>query len=90
MAIIENFQVESQNVLKSNSASVYIKKVEQRIIEESERAKHYLDPSSEKRIVAVIEQELIQKHLKTIVEMENSGVVYMLKVTTSFRKLQFE
>merc|ERR1711892_82510 len=75
----EFYQVESQNVLKSNSASVYIKKVEQRIIEESERAKHYLDPSSEKRIVAVIEQELIQKHLKTIVEMENSGVVYMLK-----------
>merc|ERR1711892_1050826 len=75
----EFYQVESQNGVKSNSASVYIKKVEQRIIEESERAKHYLDPSSEKRIVAVIEQELIQKHLKTIVEMENSGVVYMLK-----------
>jgi len=75
----EFYQVESQNVLKSNSASVYIKKVEQRIIEESERAKHYLDPSTEKRIVSVIEQELIQKHLKTIVEMENSGVVYMLK-----------
>ena len=39
-------------MLKSNSASVYIKKVEQRIIEESERAKHYLDPSTEKRIVS--------------------------------------
>ena len=66
--------------MRENSASVYIRKVEQRIKEEGERAKNYLDPSTEKQIVHVIEQELIQKHLKTIVEMENSGVVYMLKV----------
>ena len=69
--------------MAENSASVYIKKVEQRINEEADRAKHYLDPSTEKQIVRVIEEELIQKHLKTIVEMENSGVVYMLKVAQS-------
>ena len=72
--------MESEHFLRENSASVYIRKVEQRIKEEGERAKNYLDPSTEKQIVHVIEQELIQKHLKTIVEMENSGVVYMLKV----------
>ena len=70
--------------MRENSASVYIRKVEQRIKEEGERAKNYLDPSTEKQIVHVIEQELIQKHLKTIVEMENSGVVYMLKVIIFF------
>jgi len=75
----EFYQVESEHFLRENSASVYIRKVEQRIKEEGERAKNYLDPSTEKQIVHVIEQELIQKHLKTIVEMENSGVVYMLK-----------
>jgi cullin 3 len=75
----EFFKVESEKFLRENSASVYIKKVEQRINDEAERAKHYLDPSTEKQIVAVIEEELIQKHLKTIVEMENSGVVHMLK-----------
>ena len=69
--------------MRENSASVYIRKVEQRIKEEGERAKNYLDPSTEKQIVHVIEQELIQKHLKTIVEMENSGVVYMLKVNVN-------
>lgn len=58
---------------------MYIKKVEQRIMEESERAKHYLDESTEREIVAVVEQELITAHMRTIVEMENSGVVYMLK-----------
>lgn len=71
--------MESQKFLAENSASVYIKKVEQRIEEESERAKHYLDEATEREIVKVVEEELISKHMKTIVEMENSGVVYMLK-----------
>jgi cullin 3 len=65
--------------LEENSASIYIKKVEQRIDEEAERAKHYLDNSTELQIVGVVEEELISKHMKTIVEMENSGVIYMLK-----------
>lgn len=65
--------------MEENSASVYIKKVEQRISEEAERAKHYLDESTEQQIVGVVEEELISKHMKTIVEMENSGVVHMLK-----------
>lgn len=71
--------MESQKFLEENSASVYIKKVEARINEEAERAKHYLDESTESRIVKVVEEELIKKHMKTIVEMENSGVVHMLE-----------
>lgn len=27
----------------------------------------------------VVEEELIHKHMKTVVEMENSGVIHMLK-----------
>jgi cullin 3 len=72
-------QMESQKFLAENSASVYIRKVEGRISEEGERAKHYLDESTEARIVSVVEDELIKKHMKTIVEMENSGVVHMLQ-----------
>lgn len=75
------YKMESQKFLSENSASVYIKRVEQRITEEAERAKMYLDESTEPRIVEVVEDELIKKHMKTIVEMENSGVVYMLKNT---------
>ncbi|XP_015120334.1 cullin-3 [Diachasma alloeum] len=75
----EFYRMESQKFLAENSASVCIKKVEARISEESERAKHYLDESTESRIVEVVEEELIKVHMKTIVEMENSGVVHMLK-----------
>ncbi|KAI0215942.1 Cullin-3-A [Lamellibrachia satsuma] len=73
------YRVESQKFLAENSASVYIKKVEARINEEAERATHYLDKSTEDPMVKVLEEELISKHMKTIVEMENSGVVHMLK-----------
>ncbi|RXN22959.1 cullin-3 isoform X1 [Labeo rohita] len=68
-----------QKFLAENSASVYIKKVEARINEEIERVMHCLDKSTEEPIVKVVERELISKHMKTIVEMENSGLVHMLK-----------
>lgn len=75
----EFYRLESEKFLAENSASVYIWKVDARIKEERERAKHCLDSSTEDLIVGVVERELISKHMKTIVEMENSGVVHMLK-----------
>lgn len=75
----EFYRLESQDYLKGNSASDYIIKVEQRINEEVERALHYLDSSTEQTIVRVVKQELITRHMKQVVEMENSGVVYMLE-----------
>lgn len=61
--------MESQTFLAENSAAVYISRVEGRIKEEAERACHYLDISTEPRIVAVLETELIKNHMKTIVEV---------------------
>jgi len=75
----EFYRRESQRFLAENSSSVYIRKVDERIKEEIERANHYLDKSTEQRIVKVLEDELISAHMKTIVEMENSGVYHMLK-----------
>ncbi|XP_050422595.1 cullin-3-B-like [Adelges cooleyi] len=75
----EFYNVESQMLLAENSASIYIKKAEARINEEAERAKNYLDVSTESHIIRVVEEQLIQKHMKTIVEMENSGFVFMLR-----------
>ena len=53
--------------------------VEARINEEAERATHCMDESTEPRIVELVEDELIKRHMKTIVEMEGSGVMHMLK-----------
>ncbi|CAH2066734.1 unnamed protein product, partial [Iphiclides podalirius] len=77
----EFYRMESQKFLAENSAAVYIARVEARIGEEAERARHYLDETTEPRVIAVLEHELIERHMKTIVEMENSGVVHMLMHT---------
>lgn len=75
----EFYRSEGQRYLNENCASTYIREVEQRIEEESKRAQRYLDPSTEQKIVHVVERELITYHMKPIVEMENSGVINMLR-----------
>eukprot|EP00029_Vermamoeba_vermiformis_P007606 TRINITY_DN3335_c0_g1_i1.p1 TRINITY_DN3335_c0_g1~~TRINITY_DN3335_c0_g1_i1.p1 ORF type:complete len:736 (+),score=314.22 TRINITY_DN3335_c0_g1_i1:44-2251(+) len=73
------YRVESQNFISENSCSDYMKKVEQRIKEEMERVQHYLDAATESKIKEVVERELITQHMKTLVEMDGSGQVAMLK-----------
>lgn len=71
--------MESQKFLVENSVLVYIKKVEVRINEEIERVMYCFDKFIEEFIVKVVEREFIFKYMKIIVEMENFGLVYMLK-----------
>ncbi|KAK0404401.1 hypothetical protein QR680_017439 [Steinernema hermaphroditum] len=74
----EFYQNESQRFLADNSASVYLRKVEECLAEESQRAKMYLAANTEAKILGVLDTELIMKHMDTIIDMENSGMVYML------------
>ena len=60
-------------------APVYVNIVEALIYEEAQRAKQCLDDSTEQWIVPVVEDEMIRRHLSTIVTMKGSGVVHMLK-----------
>jgi len=61
--------MEGQKFLDANNAYIYIRTVESKIIEESQRAKKYLYNSTESRIVEVIEIELIKKNMKAIIEV---------------------
>ncbi|VDL94555.1 unnamed protein product [Schistocephalus solidus] len=75
----EFYRAESEAFLAEHtSATMYVQKVEQRIEEEMKRAYQYLDSSTEPKVVAVLEEELISRHLQTIVNMENSGLVFLL------------
>lgn len=49
----EYYRAESQNFLLENCASVYVKKVEECLMEESNRAKMYLDKGTEQKILDV-------------------------------------
>lgn len=73
------YRVESQEFIASNSCSDYMRKAEARIKEELERVAHYLDPSTEPKIKEVVEKELVAAHMKTLIEMEHSGIISMLR-----------
>lgn len=73
------YMVESHEVLASNPCPDYLRKAEQRLLEESARASHYLSSTTEPKLRHIAEIELIDKHAKTLVEMEGSGCVPMLK-----------
>ena len=59
---VEFYKIESLKFLEDNSASVHIHQVEARINEEAERASHYLNESTEPKIVEVVEEELFRRY----------------------------
>ena len=56
-----------------------MKKAEQRLSEEVDRVAHYLDPATELKIREVAERELIARHMRSLAEMEHSGIIAMIE-----------
>ncbi|RDX62284.1 Cullin-3A, partial [Mucuna pruriens] len=79
--------LESQKFIESCDCGDYLKKAERRLTEEIDRVSHYLDPRSESKITNVVEKEMIESHMHTLVHMENSGLVNML-VDDKYEDLQ--
>ncbi|XP_010552580.1 PREDICTED: cullin-3B-like [Tarenaya hassleriana] len=77
-ASAEFYKVESQEFIESCDCGDYLKKVEKRLTEETDRVSQYLDPKSEPKITSVVEKEMIANHMQRLVHMENSGLVNML------------
>ncbi|CAJ0574448.1 unnamed protein product, partial [Mesorhabditis spiculigera] len=67
-----------RQLLSNNPATIYVRKVEQYITEETDRALRYLEPSTREKLLEVVDNELITAHLQELVEMEGSGVVALL------------
>ncbi|KAJ1356851.1 hypothetical protein KIN20_014688 [Parelaphostrongylus tenuis] len=78
MDTAEYYRGLSTSFLASNSANLYVEKAEKCLRDESERAKRYLDPQTEAKVLDVLENVLIKEHMHTIVNMEHSGVHVML------------
>ncbi|KAL5080229.1 hypothetical protein RYX36_008650 [Vicia faba] len=69
---------EAQKFIESCDCGDYLRKAERRLNEEMERVSHYLDPRTESEITKVVEKEMIENHMQTLVRMENSDLVNML------------
>ncbi|KAH3761929.1 cullin C [Pelomyxa schiedti] len=78
-ATADFYKVESQEFITSNNCSDYLKKAEHRIREEMDRVAQYLDNLTQVKLMQVVEQHLLTAHMRTLLETENSGLVYMLK-----------
>lgn len=69
----------SQEYLEQNTCPDYMRMAEARLQEEADRVLHYLSPSSEQKLKAVCENELIQAHARTLIELETSGCHVMFQ-----------
>ncbi|TPX52440.1 hypothetical protein SeMB42_g01414 [Synchytrium endobioticum] len=73
------YVTESTQYLREPNATEYLKQVERRLMEEEERTKHYLSSATEPKIRTIVEQETIYNHVKTIIDMEGSGLIPMIE-----------
>eukprot|EP00898_Chlorokybus_atmophyticus_P002087 jgi/Chlat1/287/Chrsp1S03176 len=73
------YKMEAQAYIGTSDCPDYLKKAERRLSEEMDRVAHCLDISTEPKITAVVDTEMVGAYMKTLVEMENSGLVSLLK-----------
>lgn len=79
----EFYQMESSEYLAENSASDYVEKAKRRLEEEKLRAAALaLPPTTVDELQNILHTELIKRHAKTLVSMENSGFSVLLKDET--------
>lgn len=70
---------EARLYLAETTCSDYLRKAHKRIQEERMRVDTYLEAETEAKVRRVAEQELISKYMTRLVDMENSGFLWMLR-----------
>jgi cullin 3 len=74
-----NFYVQEGRSLVANAdASTFCVHATRRIQEEEERCQQSLSPVTESKIKAIVDKELIAKHIQAVINMEGTGVKHML------------
>jgi len=85
----EFYRIESQGYLSQNTASDYVAKATKRLEEEKERSVALALPlTTETPLQSIIETELVERHARTLVDMEHSGFAAMLKDETKLNELR--
>lgn len=63
----EFYAKESEHYLLTSEVAEYLKHVEARLTDESDRVHHYLEPTTKKQLIATVETQLIEKHVPAII-----------------------
>ncbi|KAJ6245965.1 cullin-3a-related [Anaeramoeba flamelloides] len=72
------YQKESQTFLQENPCGTYLFHCNTRLFEENKRITHYFDPTTREKLIKVCEEELLSKHLDTLIGMD-TGCLQMIK-----------
>lgn len=70
---------EAQVFQEETTCSEYLRKAASRIREEKARVEAYLEPQTEVKVCRATEEELITKYMRVLVNMNGSGLVWMLR-----------
>jgi cullin 3 len=73
------YQSEASNFISENTVPDYLRKIEQRIREEENRADSYLDKSTKSKLRVAIVEELINKYAQRLVDDSRTGCVAMFQ-----------
>jgi len=85
----EFYRNESSSYLAVNTASNYVQKAKARLDEEKARAIALsFPPTTERPLFHILQMELIERHAKSLVTMENSGFSALLKDETKMEDMQ--
>jgi cullin 3 len=72
------YDQEGRSLVANADASTFCTHATRRIQEEEERCQQTLSQSTESKIKAIVDKELIAKHIRDIINMEGTGVRHML------------
>lgn len=85
----EFYTNESLTYLSCNSATAYVTKATKRMEEERERSTALALPqTTEGPLQNIVQTELIERHARTLVDMENSGFAALLKDDTKLEEMK--
>ncbi|TDH71978.1 hypothetical protein CCR75_004879 [Bremia lactucae] len=68
MASERFYQQEGAVTIEAVSVPQFLRHAERRLAEETERVNHYLDVSTKKQLISVVENKLLKPHVGTVVE----------------------
>ncbi|KAF2227861.1 Cullin [Elsinoe ampelina] len=74
---IEFYHSEGERLISENDAGSYCRSTTKRIKEEQERCRHTISDLTTAKITKVVEDQLIRKNIKLVIEMD-SGVNFMI------------
>ena len=72
------YENEAQENINTLTSSEYLLLAEKRLNQERDRLNSYLDVSSESNLIGIVVKCYIVRNCKILIEMENSGLYYLL------------